>query len=442
MNNTQKRSSIRELPFRATIIFTLIVIAIAGIPLIVQFNEIEEDRKIYFVDNITEIKLKIIENYNNKNKGVIEIVPINLPFDKFTTNERKEILIRSFRSKSEKIDIFTVDHIWVHRFAKWAESLDGYFNDEILHSFLDEAIVSCYCDRNLVSIPFKIDIGTMYCREDLLKTDPRLLKQKDKLHASITWSDFAELGRQYGSGSYPFYVFQALNYEGLVCSFYEAILNINRNFFAEEPIHFNKPEARKALGLLYNLVNVYKISPQEVVQFNELTSLDYYINNDGVFLRFWPQVENESRNYLDNKNISNKFIRMPLPHFEGTESASIFGGWNIMISKFSQKKDEALKFLNYLTSEEVQKILYAEGGQLPILKKFYSDDYKIEMKDELKFFKELFRSGVHRPFCEDYTRVSDIVSFYVSRAISDKISLSNCLKSIDEMIDSKQVILK
>lgn len=442
MNNIMKKGAVRELPFRATLIFTLIVIAIAGVPLLVQFNDNEEELKIYFADNITNTKQKIIENFNNKNQGRIEVVPINLPFNKFTTNERKEILIRSFRSKSEKIDLFTVDHIWVHRFAKWAELLDVYYTSNQIKSYLDEAIVSCYFDSNLVSIPFKIDIATMYCKEELLINNQVLHKEKDKLNASITWSEFIKLGRKFKNDSYPFYIFQALNYEGLVCSFFEAILNLNRDYFKYRPVYFNKPESQKALQLFYNLVNVNNISPEEVVQFNEIASLDYYNNNDGIFLRFWPQIETENRDYFNADNQSNKMIRLPLPHFEGTEPASIFGGWNIMISKFSTKKMAALEFIRYLTSEEVQKILYTEEGQLPVLKKIYSDDYDVIGKEKLLFYKKLFATGVHRPFAEDYTRISEIVSFYVSRAINNEISLDECLRSIDEMIVSKQVILK
>jgi multiple sugar transport system substrate-binding protein len=33
--------------------------------------------------------------FNSRNKGRIEVVPVNLPFEKFTTNERKELLARS-----------------------------------------------------------------------------------------------------------------------------------------------------------------------------------------------------------------------------------------------------------------------------------------------------------------------------------------------------------
>ncbi len=75
------------------------------------------------------IKLLLIiltKNY----KGKIKVEAINLPFIKFSTNERKELLTRSLRSKSDKLDVFTIDLIWSSRFAKWAEPLDKYITPE------------------------------------------------------------------------------------------------------------------------------------------------------------------------------------------------------------------------------------------------------------------------------------------------------------------------
>ncbi|MCK5075711.1 MAG: hypothetical protein KAR38_05015, partial [Calditrichia bacterium] len=71
--------------------------------------------KVYFVDNISDAHVVLIDKFNREYEGEIEIVPVNLPFAKFSTNERKELLARSLRSKNDGIDIFAVDLIWVPR---------------------------------------------------------------------------------------------------------------------------------------------------------------------------------------------------------------------------------------------------------------------------------------------------------------------------------------
>ena len=80
--------------------------------------------RIYFADNISVAHEALIKRFNEIYRGEIEVIPVNLPFSKFSTNERKELLVRSLRSKSDLIDVLAVDLIWVPRFAKWCEPLD------------------------------------------------------------------------------------------------------------------------------------------------------------------------------------------------------------------------------------------------------------------------------------------------------------------------------
>ena len=96
----------------------------------------ENGIKLYFADNITAGHQIIIDKFNRIHQDKIQVIPVNLPFSKFSTNERKELLARTLRSRSERLDIFAVDVIWNHRFAKWAEPLDDYFPD----NFRDELI--------------------------------------------------------------------------------------------------------------------------------------------------------------------------------------------------------------------------------------------------------------------------------------------------------------
>ena len=79
---------------------------------------------IKYADNISPAHQTVVNNFNKEYEGRIKVETINLPFTKFSTNERKELLTRSLRSKSDKLDLFAIDLIWSARFAKWAESLD------------------------------------------------------------------------------------------------------------------------------------------------------------------------------------------------------------------------------------------------------------------------------------------------------------------------------
>ena len=71
----------------------------------------------------------------------------------------------------------------------------------------------------------------------------------------------------------------------------------------------------------------------------------------------------------------------PTPHFKNGQTVSVFGGWNLMISKYSPHIDESIIFIKYLLSEEAQKILHQEGGYLPINNLIYENEQTEEQKN-------------------------------------------------------------
>ena len=213
-----------------TIALFVIIILIFKDTLIFSANEEKGLVKIHYVDNISAAQEKIINSFNTENAGKIEVVPVNLPFSKFTTNERKEILARSLRSKSERMDVFAVDLIWGPRFAKWAFPLNTYFDGADLINFWGHTIESCRYQGKLIAIPFYTDVGLMYYRKDLLDeigvTDSTLLE-------SITWEDFIKLGKRFKNTPYPFFMFAGDNFEGMICSFHESLPVKNSSEIAE-----------------------------------------------------------------------------------------------------------------------------------------------------------------------------------------------------------------
>jgi multiple sugar transport system substrate-binding protein len=147
-------------------------------------------------------------------------------------------------------------------------------------------------------------------------------------------------------------------------------------------------------------------------------------------------------NEFMNDEMKSNLRMAPMPHFMGSKPGSVYGGWNLMISKFSERIPEVIKFTKFLLSEESQKIMYEEGGYLPTTKTLYEDEDFIKNHPELEFFKELYKTGVHRPFLESYTNVSDILSFYLNKAIKKELSVEEALKEATKKINDKAILVK
>jgi len=438
----RKVSNISNFPLWTVIFIILILILYFYLNERARYEAETEPTKIYFAADISYAHQQVIDEFNNEYKGRIKVVTIDLPFKKFSTNERKELLARTLRSNSDRLDAFAVDQIWVPRFAKWSAPITFFLPRFNKNNFLKYALKSCYYDNKLLAVPLNIDVNMMYYRRDLLENIPGYDTLKTALMKSITWKEFLSLSKNFNKRNNPFYIFPADDYEGLVVSFMDLILSQDRNYFKEYKFNFNTPIARKALKLLVDFVNLYHISPDAVADFNEASSYKYFIQNDGVFLWGWPSYEKDNKNLYKSTPKDRFLVKAALPHFKNSPPTTILGGWNIMVSKYSKKKNAISEFLKFITNKKAQEMLYVNGAYLPILKTFYDDSVYLKKYPDLIFKKRLLDTGVHRPSLEDYTRISDIISYYANKAIKKEILVDTALSEATDMIKSNKILIK
>ncbi len=422
----------------------LLLISFAVIWIFIMFSangnfsaEENEPVKIYFVDNISKAHKIIIDKFNKLHAGKIKVVPIDIPFYKFSTNERKELLIRSLRSESKRIDIFAADLIWVNRFAKWAEPLEKYFSQKELEKLLPKALETGKINGHLVASPFYVDVSVMYYRKDLLSELPEWKKTEKEIVNSVTWKKFIELKKKTDFGK-DFYIFPADEYEGLICSFTDLVLSRDKNFFNGN-FSLTAEPAIKAAKLLSDLTNKYEISPKAIVDFREKNAYNYFLEHNALFLRGWWSFKNDTKN-LDKFAGSDTLLGVArLPHFADCETGSTLGGWDLMLAQNSTHKKEAAEFIKFTLTEESQKILFETVSYLPVVKSLYSDEELLERYPDFAFSKQLLDEGFSRPKLPDYTKISDVVSHYLRLAIEGKISPETAMQKAQKQIENGNI---
>ncbi|MCX6122045.1 MAG: extracellular solute-binding protein [Ignavibacteriales bacterium] len=425
-------------------IIVSVIIGIGWYPTLLDFFKVGEKNqpvKLYYADNISPSHQFAIDEFNRLYKGKIEVIPVNLPFSKFSTNERKEMLTRSLRSKSEKLDIFAVDLIWVPRFAKWCEPLDSYFSAEEKARLLSNAMRSCVFEGTLVAMPMYLDVGLMYYRWDIIRRLPDAAVIEKRLQESITWEEMAHLRKRLGYMNKPFFLFSAKDFEGLVCTFLELAVGYDPGFLKANTFPTLSLPAKKSLQMMVDFVK-NGTTPLEVADFDEFLCNTYMLDHDAVFVHSWPDfVQNFRTSYRDTAKL--RYIaKAPLPHFEGRPSTSVIGGWNLMVSKSSTKKAEAAEFIRFFQSEPIQRMIFERTGYLPAINSIYEDSVFLRNHKELIFLHRLLRRGFYRPALVEYTKFSDIISHFANLAIKQEISVDEALARTDELIRSNEVLIK
>jgi multiple sugar transport system substrate-binding protein len=420
-----------------TISILLVLILIALFYSTIDIAPKKNITTIYYVDHISKAHQLVIDLFNKKYEGKIHVEAINLPFNTFSTNERKELLARYLRSKSDRIDIFAVDQIWVPRFAKWGINLEKYFPPKESRQYLGKALESCRYNDSLVAIPLYLDISLLMARKDLILQCKNGEKWLGELQNGITWERFTEFKKE-TRRSNPFYIFQADEYEGLMCILMEMVASANGSIIKNNSLYIRGNQAlKKSIQQLTDLVNKDHAAPKDVLSFKENESFRYFISNNGMFVRAWPSFSGNDEKVFPGYNaVKPKLVYLPNPYFEGGKQVAIFGGWNLMISKNSRKTAESAAFLRFVVSPEAQKVLYENGLYLPVVESLYTDSAFTGKYPELDFFYKYIQHGAHRPFLKEYTRISDVLAHYVKEAISRQISVDQAIEETARKLES------
>jgi multiple sugar transport system substrate-binding protein len=266
---------------------------------------------------------------------------------------------------------------------------------------------------------------------------------EQKIQSSLTWDEFITLGNRFRSSGNPYYVFTGSNFEGMLCCFHE-MLSVGESdaIFGRSIIDLNTPPAKRALQQMVDFIHRYRFSPPEVTRFDEYSSYLYANANNAVFLRGWVGYHKQYKSFLkDTSNVPNLEIA-PLPHFNGNKTSSVFGGWSLMISKFSNRKEEAVKFIEFMFQKENQQILYEDGGYLPINTEVYRDSSYLAKHKELAQVPKLLSWGKHRPFLENYTLLSENMSRYFYKALKNEISVQQALKLGSKQISAEKAFVE
>jgi len=242
---------------------------------------------------------------------------------------------------------------------------------------------------------------------------------------------------------YPFtYLFAADSFEGLVCNYLELLYGQEGSIFESDSVQLKTPVALNALNLMIDMISKHKIVPKEVTSFHENECYLYALENEVPFFKGWPGLNQQYHGWTlySEKLISIKIA--PLPHFEGFNSLSVFGGWNLMVPKDSNNKAEAVEFIKFVLKPENQLILYEKSGFLPVSELVYKKlDDKI-INSELQFYREIIDRGFHRPFLIDYTKISDIISYYIHLSLINELTAEQALTQATRLINSNQVLIK
>jgi trehalose/maltose transport system substrate-binding protein len=140
------------------------------------------------------------------------------------------------------------------------------------------------------------------------------------------------------------------------------------------------------------------IAPSAVTSYMEEDGRTVWQGGNNAFHRNWPYVYAISQ--ADDSDLKDKFSvgLLPKGDGEGADNAATLGGWNMMVSKYSQNIDAAKIFAKFMCSFEVQKSRSIERSLNPTIAEVYEDEDVLAANPYQADFYPVFDGGsVARP---------------------------------------------
>ena len=343
-----------------------------------------------------------------------------------STDEFHEVYLNILSSGSEIPDIIQIDKIRIPEFAElgYIADITRYFPINKAELFLPNDIKEITWKDKRWAIPFFTTTGIILYRKDLLK--------KYGYDPPKTWTELINIATKIQEKENVFgYVGQMANYEGLVCNSLEFFWSNGANLKFFPSVKIDQTNTIEALQLMVDIVNKYRITPENQLRYKEAEGLKLFAEGKVLFAREWSWPDYIQGDY----NVSPKLMEatgvLPMPKGpSGTEGVSLAGGWALAVNKKTRNSALAIKLIKRLTDRKAQKYTMLNLGGLPSRISLYKD---VEIIKKYPWIKEIYKIRQKtkiRPRSQYYPELSKIMQEEFHLALEGKITPKLALERV------------
>lgn len=331
-------------------------------------------------------------------------------------DDQRNSFVQDLQAKSGKYDVLWDDVVWTSEFAAhgWLEPLDSAKVGS--SDILPAAVKSATYQGKMYGAPFMTNAGLLYYRSDLVKTPP------------TTWAELEADCAIAKQNDMSCYAGQFAQYEGLTVNVAEAINSAGGTFLSDDgtKVTVDSPEARAGLQ---HLVDMFKNGDidKAAITYQEQESANAFLGGKALFLRNWPYVYSAAS--ASDSKIAGKFGMAQLPGKDDLGVSSL-GGINLGVSAYSKHKATAKAWVEWMQSEEAQKILVSVMNQASVRKDLYTDPDLVKVSPYLPTLQKQELTAVPRPQTPNYNAVSLAIQKNAYAALQGKVSVDDAIKQM------------
>ncbi|MGE5461793.1 MAG: ABC transporter substrate-binding protein [Syntrophothermus sp.] len=358
----------------------------------------------------------IVGEFNKANPDIkveIEYVSYDSLHDKITT---------AMASKPPAYDVFLVDDIWYAEFAKAGYVLD--VTDRITKDMKDKIFPASWdittVNGKTYGMPWLLDEKYFYYNEDMLKQAGFDAPPK-------TWEemlDQSKVIKEKGLAEFPV-VWSWGQAEAAICDWVTLLYGNGGSLVDEsgKPA-FNNETGVKTLDWMLKTIDDGITNPASV-SYVEEDVRNVFSQGKAAFATNWVYMYDLVNFNKEQSQVTGKIKMALMPAFQGSgvESSAINGSMGFSVAATSPNKDAAWKYIEFLTSEDVQNRYSAH--LLPMWQTSFEGDNLTKLQGytpanatTVPMFKEQFPFAHVRPKVPYYPEASKALQLALQEALT------------------------
>ncbi|MGD1862525.1 MAG: ABC transporter substrate-binding protein [Leptolyngbyaceae cyanobacterium] len=323
----------------------------------------------------------------------------------------------SFLLGDSPYDLVYSDVVWIPKFAAagWLQDLSDRVSDDDLSAFLDADVTAGRYQDGLYRMPFRSAMGMLYYRTDLLEEVGAEPPETFADLIAVSEAVQESTDTQYG------YVWQGLQYEGLVTNYVEIVAGYGGFWVDPETLEvgLDSEAGINAAKFLKQAIDE-GITPTGVTNYLEEDSLRVFENGNAAFLRNWPYVWAEANK--EGSPVQGKIALKPMVHEANASPAACLGGWGFGVSASTPHPEAAWEVVDFFTSRQGQKQFALEHAYVPSRRDLFTDPDILAKFPHYEQLLEVAETTIPRPPVGQYAQISDILQRYLSAALTNQMT--------------------
>jgi multiple sugar transport system substrate-binding protein len=372
-----------------------------------------------------------INRFNQLHAGKIKVEYQELPpvaTDQYTK------FVSAFRSQSSTPDVVQIDVTWPAQFATpgWLAPIDQYVSSGYLSQFWPSAQKVGKINGKLYGIQRFMDIGLLYYRTDLIQkyggTVPQTRSELQDMAQRILAGESSS-GVQYG------YLFEGKKIEAVVDEWLEFLWGAGGTIGQPGHLVVNGSTQVQALQYMYDLIYTQKLAPSGTSTYAPNDALALFTAGKAPFMRNWTFAY-AIANTPSRSKVAGKVAVAPTLATSGNTGHGCNGGWVLAINAFSNYKDAAWTFIDYMLSKETQTSLSMNAGLISSRPDVVHDP---AVQAKVPYFKQLttiLPNGDNRPALTNYNQFTVPLQAAINGVLSNQGSAADALNSVQSQVAS------